>query len=500
MQCKKCEYRLWNLPSRACPECGTSFRPSDYEFVINSIQFCCPHCEAQYYGTGEKGHLVPIAFGCASCGRHIHMDEMILLPTSGVEEEQTQVDKVPWLDRKQRGFVGGWWSTVGMALIHPARLMESAPDSSRVGEAWSFAVLTNMFAMSVGFSVFGLLSFFGVIFATGGASISAMLVGIAIGLLSGLLFATIGTLLLVAVWGAVAHGLLRLTGPTASSLDRTYQAICYSTGANIVTAVPFLGLYFGWIWWIISAILMLKAAQKVHGWRATVAVLFMPVSLIAVIVGLYALLLASVFSSAGGFRAALGGQTFETQTVAEALFAYADDHDGRFPDHGIELAAGDYLEITDLVAMTSGTMGGDVPVANTTLERFDALPDSQRIAILKAIVEAQPESVVAHRLGDFVFVYHGVDMNRCDPRLWITVLSLDPDVNPAPWANSGLIAMGQCDGSVRLIAGRPSADVLAAQNAVRAELGLPPLPEPWTVTHTKPAVEEPAPPPDVPVP
>ncbi len=103
MRCKQCDYRLWNLRRRDCPECGSPFKPSDYEFVINSVRFCCPHCNQAYYGTGEFGHLVPIEFDCASCGTHIHMDETIVLPTENVREEQTQVDQNPWLDRRKRG-------------------------------------------------------------------------------------------------------------------------------------------------------------------------------------------------------------------------------------------------------------------------------------------------------------------------------------------------------------------------------------------------------------
>ena len=80
MQCKSCEYPLWNLKARQCPECGTPFTPSEFEFVINSVRYCCPHCNQAYYGTSEKGHLVPSEFDCVTCGRHLTMDEMVLLP------------------------------------------------------------------------------------------------------------------------------------------------------------------------------------------------------------------------------------------------------------------------------------------------------------------------------------------------------------------------------------------------------------------------------------
>ena len=150
MRCKNCDYRLWNLTSRQCPECGTPFLPSEFEFLLNSIQFCCPHCNQSYYGTGEKGHLVPPEFDCVSCRRHIHMDEMIVLPTEGVEEEQTKVDTMPWLERKGKGVLRAWFSTVGKALVAPGRLIGSVPNDSSVGSAVWFAMLSNALVYLVG--------------------------------------------------------------------------------------------------------------------------------------------------------------------------------------------------------------------------------------------------------------------------------------------------------------------------------------------------------------
>ena len=109
MRCKICDYRLWNLRSRVCPECGTPFKPSEFEFFLNSVQFCCLHCNQTYYGTGAKGHLVPAEFECVKCARQIHMDEMVLLPTEGIEEEQTKAHTMPWMERKKRGAVRAWF-------------------------------------------------------------------------------------------------------------------------------------------------------------------------------------------------------------------------------------------------------------------------------------------------------------------------------------------------------------------------------------------------------
>jgi hypothetical protein len=59
MRCRTCEYALWNLRWRECPECGTPFRPSEFDFAPMSVRFCRPSCGQEYYGTGPRGHLSP---------------------------------------------------------------------------------------------------------------------------------------------------------------------------------------------------------------------------------------------------------------------------------------------------------------------------------------------------------------------------------------------------------------------------------------------------------
>ena len=110
MRCRKCEYRLWSLTDSVCPERGTPFRPSDFEFVINSVQFCYPYCNQDYDGTSDKGHLVPSAFDCVACGQPLHM-------------EQTEVDQNPWLVCKRRGVFKAWFAMVGRAMVSSAQLM-----------------------------------------------------------------------------------------------------------------------------------------------------------------------------------------------------------------------------------------------------------------------------------------------------------------------------------------------------------------------------------------
>ncbi|MCH7995774.1 MAG: YIP1 family protein, partial [Planctomycetes bacterium] len=260
MQCRNCGYRLWNLPSRKCPECGIEFKPSEFKFTPNSIRFCCPHCEQPYYGTDPNGHLVPQAFACASCGQSIHMDDMILQPAENVEEERTVGLEMPWLRKDRLGFWRRWFRTVGWALVRPQQLMRLTPARDPENSAWIFALFTSLLILLVATLPISFAVFIGAVASgpAGWARGGGLCCGI---LVVGPILTAIGLLL----WGAITHGLLRLSGPTEHALERTCQALCYSSGANIVTAIPCMGFYVGWIWWLVGAVLMVKEGQRVGG-------------------------------------------------------------------------------------------------------------------------------------------------------------------------------------------------------------------------------------------
>ena len=112
MYCRNCDYSLWNIPGRQCPECGDAFLPSEYEFKPGAVKFCCPDCSQQYYGTSYKGHLRPNEFDCVECGRHLEMDEMTLLPAEGWDEHSVGSATSPWV-RPNKGLIKRWFCTVG---------------------------------------------------------------------------------------------------------------------------------------------------------------------------------------------------------------------------------------------------------------------------------------------------------------------------------------------------------------------------------------------------
>ncbi len=484
MRCRTCNYRLWNLESRRCPECGSPFLPSDFDFAPGSVQFCCPHCKQSYYATDSEGHLVPRDFDCVQCGNHIEMDEMILLPTEGLEEEQTDAPYHPWLDRRKVGRFKGWLSTIWLAMTGPVRLMQLAPKERSTGQAWWFAIITNVLAVSVGFGPFLLLPL--LMTMGGGPQIGFWrLVGALPKFALVAVILICAGLLAIVLWGLLAHGLLRLTGRTSGPLSRTLEAICYSSGANIATGVPCLGYYFGWIWWCISAVFTLKTTHKVSGGRAALAALLPPGLLIVSAIALWVYVMFGAMSSPNLYSMGnIAAPRGETQIIVDALILHAEENADQLPTHAIELVVQCRVIAWNLTLGGSHTFLDAVPVGGTTLEAFTLASSTRQTAIMNAAVKALPEDVIAHRLGDFVFTFHGIDMKNGDPDLWIVIASPDPQENPDPRLFGDLV-VGRLDGSCETIPREEFQAELVSQNALRAEHGLPPLPSPETVRYKR---------------
>ncbi len=501
MHCRGCDYPLWNLTTGTCPECGAVFAPSEFEFVPNSVRFCCPHCQQTYYGTGAKGHLVPRAFDCVKCGTTIDMDRMVLLPAEGVAEARTKPDANPWLERKERGFFKAWIATVGKSLAGQAAVMRGLGDQVRPGEAWRFALVTLMVWLGVGIAIplFAIAAFS---FVSGG---SASRTSAEIRTFCIVVLALAGAwLILVSLWAVVTHGLLRVTGGAQHSIGRSFEAILYSSGVTLPMAVPFIGAYCGGafvtLWWIISAILMITFGQKVHGGRAVLATLALPGTLFILVVVAYFWFMSYTFTQMQTMRpgGARSSGFSATQTLATDVMDYARINNGSGPPHVILLLQSDAepnaraipmwnTSADDFVEYSTNTYTEDIPVDNATLDDFENLTSTERRAVVADMLDAMPENVVAYRFGDYVFTYHGADLSTPDNLLWIVVMLPDPDVNEplAPWQT---IEVGLANQTVTTFQARYLAEQIRTQNVHREALGLGPLPDLTTVTYNAPAV------------
>lgn len=489
MRCKTCDYQLWNLRSRQCPECGTAFRVSDYDFVPNSVQFCCQHCGQPYYGTSERGHLVPPAFTCVSCNNPVQMDDMVLLPAEGIESDQTEPFHMPWLERANNGFWRSWWSTVKMAVRSPTKLMRGLPPDSPTGAAWWFALATWLIIAGVGVAIVLGIALVASLFP-GGAGMGREPIRAILSMSIGAVLALVP----MAIWAAVTHFLLLITGGTRYSFSRTCEAICYSAGTGVLVLIPVCGTYFYWIWWLVAAAIMLKERQRVHGLRATLAALTLPVLLISCPIGLIWMAATRTtrfvatrpaISIPGQTPGAATSTTSQTLTLTDALRQYARRNGRHGPQHAMELVAGGYVPPEALQLPGTATSPNTMVVGETTLEWIGSLPEVEKTAAADRAIALLPKDIVAHRLGDFVFTCQGIDFDRMSPQLWTVIAWPDPDANPG--SPPGEVTVGLLNGSVATFRADSWEHELKAQNGLRMQNGLAPLPDPNVVTPARPA-------------
>ena len=430
--------------------------------------------------------MVPRAFDCVTCGRHVDMDEMVLMPTEGVQEERTEAVDMPWLDRdRAMGPIKRWSKTVGRALVRPGELIRGTPAESSLWRAFQFAFITTALVALVLTSPIALIAL-----AMGRGKLGISGLGFALAWPAAMVILFVGGLFVAT---AVGHGILRLTGGCAFGIRRTFQVMCYSAGANVLSATPCMGQYFGWIWWSVSAILMLKDGQKVHGGRATLAVLITPVLVIVTVVGGYALFIAWMVRSMPGSGTSFlsTGSGVAVQKVLGVVRTSASASAAGTGEDAQQLLMDGKLSVYDFVDFSDDGDGGVVarlaqsPVGGVMLSKWDTVPArvSQGAAKL-AISRLSPETV-AYRVGDMVFLHHGIDIQNPGPgaeKLWIMVSWRET----RPKSDPGPCHVGLASGSNTTIIGGTFDSELDRQNLLRAKLGLGLIPHPADVKSDQP--------------
>ena len=420
-----------------------------------------------------------------TCGQLLHMDSMLLRPAQGISEDQTHVGRMPWLERKQRGIFKAWFQTVWKSLFDPMSLMRGVPVEEPGGSAWMYALITMaVFLIGGAGAPMAALALFATLMRGGGREEFLLFGG------SIVLGGTVGMLALIGIWGATAHAILHYRGRPAYPIRRTYQALLYSVGANAPLATPCLSLYcapFTWIWWGISATFMLVQGQRVSALRAAVAIFAFPSMMFFIgLATLIAAIVIDIRSSPQAFAAF--SQAAEIRPIAASISAHASMNKGQGPAHALELMNSANLGSAHFVSPYSATDSTAITIAQSNVAQLDYLPPNRKASAIQAAANCLPANVVAHRCGDFVFTYHGIDFSTCDPTLWTVIQSPDPDFNSSAATSLGTY-VGLADGTVRHLRGTFAND-LAKQNQLRANYALPPLPDPSIVTHDTPAVTD----------
>lgn len=489
MRCMSCGYPLWNIPSRSCPECGSGFKPSDFDLNPNSVRFVCPHCQQDYYGTDERGHLEPPSFDCVRCHTRIEMDEMILLPARGVKDAMTrgrQPEPNPWLRRREVGGSKAGWKTLGRSLVTPGSLMSAPPGAqARVPNAALFALIIMSVAALLTVAPFALLIGLGpgapAMGVKGALAVAAAIVGVIAGLLVYFLIA-----------GLVGHLVMVITGGAQGGLGRSVEASFYSSGPWVCTWVPCLNLYtfpVGPLWGGVSFGLMLRRAHDSSAVRGVIAGLVPPVLALLVATGVLVGLAMRANSGFTAARAMVRPTTSVTMT-GSALTTY--QLMGGWPAHGLEMVRDDMIEPG--MVMGPGRAPTAVALPGIDVQTFRAMSSTEVATLTRDAVASLPDDTIAHRVGDLVFTYHGQPTDGT-ARLgaWTVVWAPHPSgAGATPGTGAGYVAIvTSADGSVQpFLSGAAFQRALQGENVARAGEGLAPLPDlmdfEWVATESAP--------------
>ncbi|MBI1191400.1 MAG: hypothetical protein GC200_12060 [Tepidisphaera sp.] len=282
MKCLSCQYPLWGIAARICPECGTHFAPSGFRFPPWAVKFCCPHCDLAYYGTDADGLLKPREFECVGCSKPITLDKMIVRPRREGFSVKMPLNVNPWEDRRHLGRRRAALQTMFLGVGNMGELMRVTRPEQSTGLRflmflWSVTVIVG----AIPFMLMFLVPFVATGPRSGVSMLSTPFFGVVVALVTSLLGMLVGVLLAA----GVAHGVLRVFGPLPHGYNRTLQAFTYTCGPMALCAFPCLGFYWtpiGLVWWSILAGSALVSAQRVGAWRATAAIVTGPL-LIAVV-------------------------------------------------------------------------------------------------------------------------------------------------------------------------------------------------------------------------
>jgi len=318
-----------------------------------------------------------------------------------------------------------------------------------------------------------------------------------VGLLVNVVVAFIG----FGIWFLSAHGILAITGGTEHGGGRTLQALSYGSAANVFVAIPCLGMYvtpIALVWWCVSATRMLVHGQRVHWARAAVATSFLPVALL----GIWIAFAVYTFRSAGMRSVAVGpvaavsrlplaGGEESAERVYKALRHYADTHSGIGPRHAVRLITGGLLRPDEIVVNTSALNPGQIRIGQLDLNEIAALPRQQGDELAASAEDEMPPGMVAHRFGDYVFCYHGVDLRKPPKDLWLLVLAprrltLGSFNQQNNWVPDEVFAV-TATGEVVSIEHNSIESELAEQNRLRRRHHLAPLPALDSITAEAPA-------------
>ncbi len=320
MKCKGCGYSLWNVPGRTCPECGRGFVPSEFEFRANAVEFCCPGCMQQYYGSDAHGLVVPRAFECVRCHAPCELDAMILRAAPGVPDDAVELHRVAWVDPLKGGLVRRFFATVRDGMTRPSRIGDALRGDvvTRKATWYAVSVLSVVAIPSVlGYVLITLLApMWGSGSTRSGGSALRMAVWESIGGACAVLASWYILGLVVLAFIAWMTSLtLRMCGERVP-WKVVWCSFTYALGPIVIVAVPCLGIYCGSIplsmWWVAAACIILARAASVTAWKVILSVLAPLILLGALVTAMVAFVVLPPISAAMTAAARVGSANATT--------------------------------------------------------------------------------------------------------------------------------------------------------------------------------------------
>jgi hypothetical protein len=428
------------------------------------------------------------------------MDECVLEPTEGVSEDRTKVAEQPWHNRAKIGRFRAFFRTILQSCFAPHELMGRTPPSDPPGEAVLFGVLANML-----YGVFGLAVCGAMVWGGGAASLSsiAAVFGgfVAIGVFVGLWVIAAH---FIAVGGSQSVDREQTELGTSAEvkplgIGRAVQAVAYSSAAMALAAVPCFGLWLAPIsvlWWAVCTGVMIAVGYRTTTVRAVLAGLAGPaIAILLSAIGISIAALAGNASAPGGIQAVMSAaqNPVATQVYGALQSAAATSTNGAPPVHVAEALMN--RAIMPQQFRVFGTSVSYPVVDPTAVDATNGLagpwvfdmPTVQRLSALNTPDPNSDEVLVAHRLGDFVFCYHGLDWNDSEQlSRWVFFTHPEPSLEGSG-ARYGRYCAVHRDGTIESFANEEEfLEALDVENLMRETAGVRSIPDPELIFSEAP--------------
>jgi hypothetical protein len=277
MRCRGCGYSLWNVPGRTCPECGEPFRPSDFVFEPNAVEFCCPGCGQQYYGIDPQGLIVPREFDCVRCGARCNLETMILRAAPGTKAELAEQEFIPW-ERGRGGRIARFGRTALAVLGSPGRIGEGLRRSAPGNESLWFGFLAVAIAVvpqSCVILLIVLIESFNTSVNSRSGNFASSSLGDGLRTVWVSAAIAFGALVASMLMACVAFAILRVLGERPD-WRRVISSYAYGLAPMVLACVPICGFYLfpvAGIWCAVATVMILVAAVSAPVWKSVIAVL-----------------------------------------------------------------------------------------------------------------------------------------------------------------------------------------------------------------------------------